>query len=287
MKKDICYFLHMNEQKDISIFEESNENALVFHYTKMKSFEKIVNNQSFWFTDYRYLNDTQEFNWGKGQIINVLESMKSKNAKSILDEIDYLENVELYVASFCLQPDLLSQWRAYGNNGKGVSFGVNPIKMKNSLGFSFFQGKVKYNRSEQRKQIIEAINESFDYFKKKGEIPEIKCIIRYLSLIIATHKHESFFEEKEYRLFVFSNTSQRDAWLEEGLNSEGKPYFSFHTLGKIQNLEIKELFPIDKIFIGPSRTFHTSKKSVSKLLKVNGYNLSSSNIIKSEIPYRC
>lgn len=277
------YFLYMNAIKDLSINRFENENPPIFHYTKMETFSKIVANQSFRFTDYRYLNDTQEFVWGIKQLKNTLENLKGKTAKLILENLGTLNKVELYVASFSLEPDLLSQWRAYGDNGKGVSSGVNPIAMLKVFGASFFHGKVIYDSKKQTIRIKRVVNASFEYFEKKVMTSkDIESIVRYLSLTIATFKHQSFIEEREYRLFVFSNTPQRPYWLEEGLNSETKPFYCIKTA----DLPIQEFLPIEKIFIGPSNDFYSSEIFVRKLFEANKYEFNSSNIVKSKIPYR-
>ena len=33
------------------------------------------------------------------------------------------------LASFCEQHDLLSQWRSYGNDGRGIALGFNSSKL--------------------------------------------------------------------------------------------------------------------------------------------------------------
>ena len=293
MTKDINYFEHLFSLNHISINNEKERNLLVFHYTKMKTFTDITDNQSFRFTDYRYLNDSKEFVWGIKQIEKFLKTIKGDMARLLLENLESLNQVELYVASFSLEPDLLSQWRAYGDNGKGVSFGITPLELQVALGPSLFFGKVIYKDDEQTEIIKNIIISSIKYFDEKvmykGYIDDI---ISYLSLAIATFKHFSFFEEREYRFFKFSKTPQRPPYIDAILNSsisDGicKPYINMKTIESISNPEFKELLPIKKVYIGPSNNFYASEIYINKLFEANKYEFDSSNIIKSVIPYRC
>ena len=293
MAKDLNYFDHMISLNHISINNKIEESNIVFHYTKMQTFSVITNNQSIRFTDFRYLNDSEEFVWGIKQVKKILESINGDMAQLLLGNLDSLNQVELYVASFSLEPDLLSQWRAYGDNGKGVSFGVTPFEMRNALGYSLFYGKITYKDEEHMEIIKNIITSSIKYFNEK-EMNEwyIDDIKRFLSLAIATFKHFSFFEEREYRFFVISNTKQRPSFIEERLNSsikDGicKPYINMNTYELIRNPDIKELLPIKKVYIGPSNDFYASEIYINKLFEANKYEFDSSNIIKSVIPYRC
>ena len=293
MAKDLNYFIHMDSLNYFSINNEKERNLLVYHYTKMQTFTDITDNQSFRFTDYRYLNDSKEFVWGIKQIEKVLKTIKEDMARLLLENIDSLNQVELYVASFSLEPDLLSQWREYGDKCKGVSFGITPLELQNALGYSLFYGKVIYKDDEQSEIIKNIITSSIKYFDE-NEMSEgyIDDIIRYLSLAIATFKHYSFYEEREYRFFVFSKTPQRLPYIDTILNSsitDGicKPYINMKTKESVRNPDIKELLPIKKVYIGPSNDFYSSEIYIKKLFEDNKYEFDSSNIIKSVIPYRC
>jgi hypothetical protein len=106
---------------------------LLFHYTTIGGAYGILSSDALWMTKIRYLNDTSELEIGIATFREVLdELMRGPGAR---DELDLLESVKnglgsaassnICVASFCEHGDLLSQWRWYGEGGRGVSIGVS------------------------------------------------------------------------------------------------------------------------------------------------------------------
>lgn len=115
---------------------------------------------------------------------------------------------------FCLstEPDILSQWRAYGGDGTGVSIGFNSTifprqshlpstnavpKMNTAL------WEVIYPESKQRTtiaQIFDAAIKSPDICVGEGGSPEYQLLGSYMASICPLLKNPAFIEEKEWRL---------------------------------------------------------------------------------------
>src|SRR5215217_5973472 len=105
---------------------------LLFHYTTLIGGYGILRSDALWMTKIRYLNDTSELEIGIATFKLLLEELLRAPGPS--DERQLIEAVltglgsvaasNICVTSFCEHGDLLSQWRWYGEGGRGLSFGV-------------------------------------------------------------------------------------------------------------------------------------------------------------------
>ena len=106
---------------------------ILFHYTSIGGAYGILSSDALWMTKIRYLNDTSELEIGITTFHELLEQLLHQPTPK--DEHELLETVKnglgsyigsnICVASFCEHGDLLSQWRWYGEGGRGVSIGVS------------------------------------------------------------------------------------------------------------------------------------------------------------------
>ncbi|MGZ8211472.1 MAG: DUF2971 domain-containing protein [Burkholderiales bacterium] len=106
---------------------------LLFHYTTIGGAYGIVTSEALWMTKINYLNDTSELEIGIATFHRVLDDLLQQPAPT--DETELLTQVKsglgrfaasnICIASFCEHGDLLSQWRWYGEGGRGVSLGVS------------------------------------------------------------------------------------------------------------------------------------------------------------------
>jgi hypothetical protein len=111
---------------------------LLYHYTTVSSAYGILTSDAIWMTKIRYLNDTSEVEIGIITFREVLEELIRRPGPS--DEIELLEAVKdglgsfatsnICVVSFCEHGDLLSQWRWYGEGGRGLSIGVESTVLR-------------------------------------------------------------------------------------------------------------------------------------------------------------
>src|SRR5262245_10894107 len=108
----------------------------LYHYTDAKGLCGIFETQQLWFTDYRHLNDPSEFLHGLGfarECASRLKQGADFKKQNFLDEFinrftqeTFDKRFEFYVASFSREPNDLSQWRAYADNGRGFAIGFAP-----------------------------------------------------------------------------------------------------------------------------------------------------------------
>lgn len=211
--------------------------------------------------------------------------------ESILGGISaFTSDFDVYVISFSQEGDQLSQWRGYCPNGNGFSLGfetsylVNIMK-KHSLRFV---GCI-YKKEEQVKILKEIIDKSINDFrsfldKLENSKPEdtsktimgmIAPTIMELLYIMPRMKHESFYEEKEWR-FVGINKGSKHIHFREG-KSMIIPYI------KIPLVENQEPIKIDRIIVGPTPHHQLSQKSIQLLMDREKIKC---KVESSKIPYR-
>ncbi|PSV27080.1 DUF2971 domain-containing protein [Photobacterium sp. GB-56] len=109
--------------------------SIIYHYCDLNAFISIAKNKKLWLSDATKMNDYLELKFFR----NTLETEINKRL-NISDEKEYINSyIEFYnllglstqipyICCFSTNGDLLSQWRAYGNDGKGVSIGFDKNK---------------------------------------------------------------------------------------------------------------------------------------------------------------
>lgn len=130
----------------------------VYHYCSLDVFDKIITNKTLRMTDVRQMNDSAEVVHIVPMVKRILmEYYKDYPSDQVGTAIDQAIGKTLgegtgnflsLAACFSEYPDLLDQWRGYGDDGMGVSIGfdrtvINRIAKSNPL-FSF--GKVHYSQ---------------------------------------------------------------------------------------------------------------------------------------------
>lgn len=285
---------------------------LLYHYTSLDAFVSIVKSQSLYFTNVNFLNDSKEFLHGVYSIKMAVEELREKENNEILDKIESNTNQllekEKYVACFSKEGDLLSQWKAYANNGKGVSIGFEFDNLRESFDQFLTGSHIEYDESIQLESLKEYITlgikffspleEKFDWQKQNFNNLTAKFIVGFLNNVIHSFKHPAFRDEREYRLQLeIDDSISEDDDIEVLFRSTEKlvvPYtivknsYSAYVENKNKN-EIDPIFPIKKlplakIIVGPSLEFETVKNGIDKFLISQGYK--DIEIIKSHIPYR-
>lgn len=304
--------LLINSPKNEKLNKRFSSCDTLFHYTSLNGFISIIETQSFYCTNVNFLNDSKEFKYGVETILKAVENLTTNKNSSILEKIK--DNIELllksdkYVTCFSKEGDSLSQWRAYGNDGKGISLGFKFSDLTGSFDKYLTGSHIEYVEKTQLEIIEEFIRLIIEFYKKveakynwNGQDFNnlvSKVIIKFLNNVIHAYKHPSFIDEKEYRLqleidgnlykkgdidilFKASENliipytiikNSYTAYLETKEPNETEPIFG-----------VKKL-PLNKIIIGPNLDFDIVKIGLEQFLINKGYE--NVEIIKSEVPYR-
>ncbi|MFM2582852.1 DUF2971 domain-containing protein [Vibrio campbellii] len=269
----------------------------IYHYTDMNALISILTNKELWATSHRALNDAKEFTWSVDMLIKTLKSKASENSlgrnqrviEALFESIIHTQVSEtvMYITSFSHVDDVLGQWRAYADNGRGVSIGFDSRKIEGEISNGISSGiasslvSVVYDKESQIKELNELIEEysskipeitpdmTRDNFKESSrEI--VKEIFASILFVSSSNKHPAFVEENEIRLFmcVDSNTKVNFRASDGNLASYVKWKF--------------DPSYIKTITVGPKSQCNT--KELKLLLEQTGFQ--HVEILKSEAPYR-
>lgn len=193
---------------------------LVFHYTTGQGLVGIGRSRRIWATDLRYLNDSLEFTYALGLLQQLLAIFQHDKSVGFPEELmaewmvafQALPRVQVFVASFCEDGDLLSQWRGYGGVS-GYAVGLDPGRLRTAVA-SFDQPGALfpcvYDFREQLELIREALLFLLDEYVK-GESSRALLddfgthFFAHMLVLASCFKHPNFAEEREWRLVFRSD----------------------------------------------------------------------------------
>ncbi|MDO4489074.1 MAG: DUF2971 domain-containing protein [Eubacteriales bacterium] len=197
--------------------------SVVYHYCSIETFKNILKSKVLWLSDLTDSNDNQEV---IRTFVNLWDNVKRKLLTTDLSEdvlndviqmIDSQYKTELlcdppYGICFCKNEDILSQWKEYGDNTKGVSLGFdlswferNGIKQQmphpnsiqsKSIGYE----KVVYHSSEFEQRMAELC---YEIIKCKGTEAWITYIRPTFKRYSGFVKNPTFAQEDEIRLVYY------------------------------------------------------------------------------------
>lgn len=205
------------------------ENDLIYHYCSAETFHAICTNKTIRLCDIFSMNDYMEMHWGYSIWEKVASNLVDTIGYKFIDSIDQIIHESgrkcLVLAScFSLDRDVLSQWRAYSNDGNGYCVG---FKAKELLNLSIKPLKVEYNESKQMKEltnIVKALNEveqNLPEDEQYGNNFINTCA--NIAFDLAAFKNPAFSEEKEIRLIHLLNFKESNSSLK--LVDSGGTYF--------------------------------------------------------------
>jgi hypothetical protein len=270
----------------------------LYHYTGFSSVLGMSKSKAIWATSIHYLNDAME-------LLTACEAIDWLLAptKSFARDGDYLAFVQqfsewidstrtdtdqhLFIFSLSEADSQLSQWRSYTPHGKGVCLGFSPEQVAQLVqGPHAKLGKCIYEQQDQLKLLelliatLWADFESASATYKAAEPsryaywPFFNAYALQIYQVLALIKHNSFSEEREWRIISGLYDSLGQCGIREG-KSMFTPYIELH-------------FPEDgpwfnSVLLGPSPHRELSLISLRAFMQNN--NLCD-NVDACEIPYR-
>lgn len=292
---------------------------LLYHYTTMEGLLGIVKTGKLWSTHIKYLNDSREYEFLWQLLAARIEQRfetsilpyESPERKRIASLQWFRAPIETFVSSFSDDGgDRLSQWRGYSGDGVGFSIGFSgPMLEKlvetfnatpeadRRLSASILP--VIYFSEDDAAKFDEIINNTWKSPVEAPGLSKERMFSTLMSAFAWAYKHNSFREEKEWRLTIstypFSApkpTAELSPAVQRILHgpSEPAPGLCFRS-GKSMLIPYREidLISIDaefinKITIGPTPHPELSAKAVNDLLLSKG--LKHCEVKVSAVPYR-
>lgn len=204
----------------------------LYHYTDIEGFKGIIDSGTLWATEYRHLNDMEEFRYVE-QLIPESVSMLDLSRKceeyisqTLTEKVQKQSRnrtVEdsFFVACFSLNPDNLTLWAEFtGDKGVNLQLDFNGGLFQNES-VRAFPGKVIYMRKQQMKllkrcfsMVLNGVRPSprrfieKSYREDKEKLDEyleaVGLLIRYYSMYFKKAVYQA---EEEYRIvFIPENT---------------------------------------------------------------------------------
>jgi hypothetical protein len=202
---------------------------------------------------------------------------------------------QVFVACFCMNENLLSQWRAYAGKGVGYNIGFKfgtDTKFTHNIDDTSDESyiilrKIIYKTDQQDRiisktieTIIEEAKRVEKYLSSRGGLPqnwETQAALETVNIlfdIIISFKNHVFEEEQEWRLIKVTDRSRPPKQLQfRDINERLTPYLN--TI--IYEIDGSDYFcPITKLRIGPIIEAENTKENLQLFIKNNSTR--SSNI---------
>lgn len=250
----------------------------LFHYTNQAGLLGILESNCLWATAVDFLNDESEYSYGLALLENALVERCNQVENDKRMEMHLLRGQlrrfpAVCVASFTEEGDLLSQWRAYGGGSGGFALGFRREHLRGlAEGQGFYLEKCIYPQKDQAKAVDELMDEWHERIRQGKST--IGCA-KSASKLAVRLKHESFEEEREWRLIGMPKPPSLDF-------RQGKsmliPYFKFD-LGDA-NAYLQE------VVIGPNPHRDLAGRAVSLFMRKLKLFNPEMRVRNSRSPYR-
>jgi hypothetical protein len=258
---------------------------ILYHYTTQEGLLGIITRRCLWTTNIFYLNDSTEFNYAlelvRADLKERLSGPAARNdqkqfyedALRTLDGLAPLvpEAFSLHVGSFSAKGDLLSQWRAYTQNGIGFSLGFDEAYLQSLAKRQKYElVECDYDATKHKRTISVLIDESVE---STDDLNLFHELIRLSPRL----KHPKFEEEQEWRI-VSEDMGHGKPEFRAG-KSMLIPYSEFKLEGEDGILRIAE------ICVGPTPHPQLAIASVTQLIN-RADKLAPAKVRVSDVPYR-
>lgn len=277
-------------------------NELIYHYCNAETFHAICTNNTLRFSDLFSMNDFLEIHWGYSIWEKAANEINKEVGEDYLNEIDAIISgtglrTNTLASCFSLKPDVLSQWRAYSNDGYGYCIGFNAndiIKLPARALRILYDEKKQIKETVAILRAIYEVENKNDNNDKYGEKFFQACAT--LAVDLAAFKNPAFSEEMEIRLLHLLNFEHSNKFLK--LVDIGGTSFGQEAKGDVvkfrmvSNLPVPyidinftnkgKINPIKEVFIGPKND--SRQTAISVFMETIG--LGNVNIKKSAASYR-
>lgn len=271
----------------------------LFHYTTYGGLRGIIESRSLWLSDARFLNDRNEIRHFHQRLRaaidrRLLASVAGSDEHQILVEFlrwresfsdtDDWPHSPIYVASFCTDPDLISQWQGYAAGG-GVAIGFDTKQLrswafrhKDDAGRRAYLGRCIYDDAEKDSVLdtflFDILKSALPLLSNAGPMASIPLYqtldfqgrLDELYYISALFKDKSFKAESEWRIVITTRghrtfgTAHRDGRM-------GPIPYRRMSIAEYPTQGIKEL--LTTITIGPAVDAALTRMSCASLLLAN------------------
>lgn len=267
----------------------------LFHYTDLDGVKGILSSKSLWMSKFTASNDISEITLAISHFQNFVASRVGALAEAegeflreAAAQLDGFRRTNICVASFCEQPDLLSQWRSYGNDGRGIALGFDTrtlldLAQRNSLRL----WRCVYDQALHVRisnDLVTMLLESFRAARPATSAQRRELIAQFNAtflLVAPVIKDHRFAEEQEWRLISGPVAFDHPRMLAVFAGNHASVKLSLPLAREAR--ETSSL--ISRVVIGPTPIDpHNIADAIAVLATQHGFRIS--DIGFSGIPYR-
>lgn len=283
------------------VAQQPSPPRLLYHYTNASGIKGIAESRQLWASNAAFLNDSSEIVYIKTVLETVATELESEFEHELshrflrligpMFESIVLGGYDVYLACFCEQDDLLSQWRGYPSTGGGYAIGFRTSVIAKDR----MLRKVVYDEATQReivrtmlrpacRHLAESADDSDEYLEKA-----LLTGLHYHAATLAEcsfcFMHPGFAEEREWRL-IRVNMRQGDP------PQRVNPSFRESATGLLPYLPLEfgrdddEERPIHEVVVGPNAHPELAVRAAEQLLDSVGYASPVGLVRRSAIPLR-
>jgi hypothetical protein len=272
--------------------------ARLYHYTTADGARGIVESQTIWGSDARYLNDSGELTYIDKVVATAASELRPQYAEGVA--ADFLDGATMglfgasgdrvYVVCFCAHGDQLSQWRGYPRDGRGFALGFDAQTVKGAA--PLLLRKVLYDEREQVREVRDVLVFFCDWLSSVVPDDAWRTSLCSLALLEAGHvlaeclfsfKHQAFSEEAEWRLVQVSRGELDDAVQIRTGPFGLVPYIEMRPTWHLPR--ISPLLPIADVVVGPTPHQALATNAMRTLLTVSGHGREVA-VRNSDVPLR-
>ena len=266
----------------------------LYHYCSVAVMQSIIENKFLRLSSAIETNDKTEYKYFEKALeeyagTTKTESVLIKNAvKEVVRQATSVkrEKYRPYICCLSKEKDLLSQWRGYGDDGRGVAIRFDFEKTgqfvqksnMNKIETAPFITEIEYAETERIKSVPIVFHNMLSYVAVANPTYEetYKLGVWQAAVASISLKHFGFLEEQEYRIVWLDNGENHPDVQEEFCTRNGELKKCFHF-----NLDVKNA--VKEIILGPKCKMKKDDPEFVSFLESN--NLQDVKISESSIPY--
>jgi len=283
----------------------SRKPNIIYHYCGVGGFRGILESKTLWLSNAYFLNDYMEHRWVLDRVVaNLIQLRVQDERRSACDALleamctPAVRPIHPYVCCFSSDSDLLSQWRAYSDDGAGFAIGFSTSAIEkhcaenakqHGLGLSL--KPVVYETAEQDELTTSVLDTYFSSFPTQPEGAIWSLVMPthgFIWTAAAISKNHGFREENECRVLLLPKYTDAVP-LAAAFPEIGPSEMCFRVSGDRIIPYFKFSFSVEDVVelrLGPKNHAREGRFGLEMFLRHNGYDLGGISIINSEATYR-
>lgn len=297
----------------------ANKRPLLAHYTSLDVLESIISTNEIWFSNPLCMNDLEEVRFGIINGANAVrqneqlqaalnnDARRSRFNEEVGRRFQEFERDHLFdTYVFCFSehdPEnsdgMLSMWRGYGGNGKGVAivFDTANIRLTTDRK-ALVVSRVQYGTTGQRLAWLKSICDRSAQILYLNDIADndldvvANMVFERIKLFALFTKHDGFKEEREWRVVYRREVDTEklyDKFFGYALcrgGVEPKLKFKLEHIPGITSEDLSLERIIFAILLGPTASSALARTSVCRMIELKGRPEIAKRVCTTTIPLR-